>query len=336
MKIHAHKTSRQEASRSLRLELLESRQMLSVVPPTLSVSDATAVEGDASLRFIDRFVADGSGGLSRARSLILGADGNGDGVNDLYVASADSDEVLRYDGKSGAFLGAFVSAGSGGLDSPGDLAFHPNGDLYVTSLGNGQILRYDGATGAFLDVVAGGMNNPLGLTIAGDGSLYVANQFENEILRYDDASGLTVFVSAGSGGLDRPRHAVFGPDSNGDGTDDLYVASQGSGQVLRYDGLTGAPFGSLVTMANGPTWLEIGNDGLLYTTHRTDSTTFDTSITRFDAHTGAFVDTLPLGATVGPYTWDPTTLSTTPPMAQTSETLSTASARLPRRCSPSV
>ena len=65
----------------------------------------------------------------------------------------DTDEVLRYDGSTGAFLGAFVSAGSGGLDDPTGLAFGPDGNLYVGSFFDrvDQVLRYDGATGAFLD-----------------------------------------------------------------------------------------------------------------------------------------------------------------------------------------
>ena len=36
---------------------------------------------------------------------------------DLLVSS-NHQEVLRYDGSTGAFLGAFVPAGSGGLDEP--------------------------------------------------------------------------------------------------------------------------------------------------------------------------------------------------------------------------
>ena len=52
---------------------------------------------------------------------------------DLLVLSNDTDEVLRYDGSTGAFLGAFVSAGSGGLDEPSGLAFGPDGNLYVGS-----------------------------------------------------------------------------------------------------------------------------------------------------------------------------------------------------------
>ena len=54
----------------------------------------------------------GSGGLVRAQGLTFGPDGN------LYVSSSVNDQVLRYDGSTGAFLDAFVSQGSGGLDGP--------------------------------------------------------------------------------------------------------------------------------------------------------------------------------------------------------------------------
>ncbi len=90
---------------------------------------------------------------------------------DLLVLSNHTNEVLRYDGRTGAFLGAFVSAGSGGLDDPGDLTFGPDGNLYVGSFATDEVLRYDGATGAFLDA----------------------------------------FVSAGSGGLDAPQRPDLRP-----------------------------------------------------------------------------------------------------------------------------
>ena len=47
--------------------------------------------------------------------MVFGPDGN------LYVSSGDSDEVLRYDGTTGAFIDSFASGG--GLDSPFGLAF---------------------------------------------------------------------------------------------------------------------------------------------------------------------------------------------------------------------
>ncbi|MGD9651546.1 MAG: hypothetical protein AB7V12_04175, partial [Candidatus Dadabacteria bacterium] len=79
--------------------------------------------------------------------------GNKANSQELYVTSFSSSQVLGYNGATGAFIDAFVTAGSGGLDSPEGLAFRPDGNLYVVSQGNNQILRYNGATGAFIDAV---------------------------------------------------------------------------------------------------------------------------------------------------------------------------------------
>jgi hypothetical protein len=49
--------------------------------------------------------------------MTFGPDGN------LYVNSIQTDQVLRYNGTTGAFLDAFVSAESGGLNFPTFLIF---------------------------------------------------------------------------------------------------------------------------------------------------------------------------------------------------------------------
>ena len=72
-------------------------------------------------------------------------------VADLLVSSYGTHQVLRYDSSTGAFLGAFVSEGSGGLFGPVGLTFGPDGNLYVSDEITSQVLRYDGSTGAFLD-----------------------------------------------------------------------------------------------------------------------------------------------------------------------------------------
>jgi streptogramin lyase len=251
---------------------------------TISVSDASAIEGSDTLKFLDRFIPMGSGGLSRANGSVFGPDGN------LYVASGDTNSILRYDGVTGAFKDAFVTSGSGGLQMPFGLTFGPDGNLYVASWGTGQVLRYDGSSGAFLGTVVSGLSLPIGLTFGPDGSLYIANRGTNEVLRYNN-SGLSAFVTAGSGGLSQPRKVVFGPDGN------MYVASQGTGQVLRYNAQTGAFIDVFATtgLTPGPLWLEFGSDGYLYTTERTTSTCCNTSFDRFNASTGAFVDTFALG-----------------------------------------
>jgi outer membrane protein assembly factor BamB len=275
-------------------------------PITISISDATAVEGSSALKILGRFVSDNSGGLTRPRTPVFGPDGNGDGIQDLYVASADTSEVLRFNGATGAFLDTFVTANSGGLLSPSDLAFGPDGALYVSCAGNlpgippangqGSILRYDGTTGAFLNVVASGLSAPLGITFGTDGSLYVANQFTNAVLRV--SGGVTTeFVSAGSGGLDQPRNVLFGPDANGDSQADLYVSSAAYDAVLRYDGQTGAFIGKFAStgLSSGPLWMQFGPDGDLYATARTAATCCATGFVRFDGTTGAKIDSFDFG-----------------------------------------
>jgi hypothetical protein len=192
--------------------------------------------------------------------LIFGLDGN------LYVTSGgltsppDSSSVLRFDGKTGAFIDAFVPAGSGGLAGPRALVFGPDGNLYVncSDPGPGSVLRYDGTTGAFLDVFVSSDNNPPGENSAGhprglvfgpDGNLYVSRPDQNTVLRYDGRTGafIDAFVPEGSGGLSIPTGPLFGPDGN------LYLRSGlgGPGAVLRYDGTTGMFIDEFVPHGSG-------------------------------------------------------------------------------------
>ena len=77
--------------------------------------------------------------------MVFGPDGH------LYVCSGDQSTVLRYNGRSGAFIDVFVSPGSGGLYQPDGLAFGPDGNLYVGSRETDSILRFHGRTGDFMD-----------------------------------------------------------------------------------------------------------------------------------------------------------------------------------------
>lgn len=150
--------------------------------------------------FVEMKVPAGSGGLSYPTWLAFGPDG------DLFVSSY-TDQVLRYDGATGAFEGVFAQGG--GLDSPQGLRFGPGGDLYVASLWTANILRYDGTTGAFEGVFAeGGLDRPRDLVFSPNGDLFVSSSGNNRIMRYDGTTGAFKGIFAES---NNPHGLAFGP-----------------------------------------------------------------------------------------------------------------------------
>jgi outer membrane protein assembly factor BamB len=231
--------------------------------------------------------------------LTFGPDGN------LYVGvnnfgPPDESFILRFNGRTGAFIDTFASGG--GLSGPTNLTFGPDGNLYVASFGglapNSKVIRYNGITGAFIDdfvpVGSGGLSGAEGLAFGPDGNLYVTSRVTNQVLRYDGSTGAFLGVFA-TGGQNGPIDLVFGPDGN------LYVLNNNSNccsgaslEVLRFNGLTGAFVGVFVSTFIGGTngsSLVFGPDGNLYVT-----TGFvDNSVQRFNGSTGQ-----PLGAFVSP------------------------------------
>jgi streptogramin lyase len=222
---------------------------------------------------------------------------------DLFVSSFSQNTVLRYNETTGAFLGTFISAGSGGLSAPHRGAFGPDGNFYVASANNDRVLRYNGVTGAFIDIFATApqLDYAVDLQWGADGNLYVSSQLNDSIVRFNGTTGafIDVFVTSGSGGLDGPSGMQF---HNGD----LYVAGRFSSAVYRYDGTTGAfeqTFGAgNVTTAFG---LDFAPDGsLLVASGGTNA------VARFNPDTGASLGnlvtsgsgglSLPIGVEFGP------------------------------------
>jgi streptogramin lyase len=291
------------ARQSLRLESLEHRWLFAGI----SISDATAIEGDASLRFIDAFVnTESGGGLANAHQLAFGADGS------LYVASGDTDSVLQFDGTSGAFLRTVVPTGTQGIDYPWGMTLGPDNKLYVAGRRSDNILRYDPITQQVDTFVAdgNGLRGPVGLTFGPDGQLYVANSGRGvgrpdgpgQVLRFAGPSGgptgevpgasLGVFVPTGTGAatLRNPNHAAFHENY-------LYVANSDTDSINRYDATTGA-FVDEFTPAQGggldsPVYLHFHTDGLLYVASQLSG-----QVVRFNS-AGAFVGVLAAPATDG-------------------------------------
>ena len=201
----------------------------------------------------------------------------------LYVSSEVSNNVLRYNAATGAFIDSFVTTGN-----VEGIAFGSDGNLYVADWG-GKVIRYDITDGSYIDDFVtsglGGLSQAYGIVFGPDGHLYVNSYNNHNVLRYDGNTGafLGEFVSSGAGGLDNPEEMLFGPDGH------LYISSLQTNNVLRYDGSTGAFIDIFIVANSGgldsPAGLAFGPDGHLYVADYKDG-----AIIRYDGSTGAYFD----------------------------------------------
>jgi DNA-binding beta-propeller fold protein YncE len=158
--------------------------------------------------FVDTFVADSR--LSGFVGFTFGPDGN------IYAGMFNccgNQQILRFNGTTGAFMNVFNSGGPP-LDSAfAGLVFGPDGHLYASRYHADTIERYNGTTGAFIDTFvpagSGGLNTPDYLTFGPDGNLYVASLSTGNILRYDGTTGTFINVFTSGGGVLSPKGLIF-------------------------------------------------------------------------------------------------------------------------------
>lgn len=133
----------------------------------------------------------------------------------LYVADFDKG-VLRYNPKTGRFMGVVASVGPRGFNSPTALTFGPHGNLYVTSREQNAVYRCDGRNGRSLGIFvrprSGGLSAPMGLAFGPDGSLYVTSFNTASVLRYNGRTGLFIdaFIDSNPN-LQNPTGLMFTP-----------------------------------------------------------------------------------------------------------------------------
>ncbi len=221
----------------------------------------------------------------------------------VLVADCQADTVVRFD-RDGTFLGAFVSAGAGGMEFAHSMEWGPDGngdglaDLYVVGADSAAIHRYDGRTGAPIGdgVFAAQLlfvprDLLWGPDRGGDGfpDLHVLNG--NSVYRvvwFHGNSGTVggVFVNLIEDGSDWffAESMDWGPDSTGDGVSELYGSSTESGVIYRYDGASGLfldEFASGEPAMSACRELRVHGDGYLYVCNAPGD-----SIVRFDAVRG--------------------------------------------------
>jgi len=179
---------------------------------------------DLAGNHLGAFVPTGVGGLDSPQGITVGPDGN------VYVSSANNDRVLKYNGATGAFLGAITG---GGLDQPWFCTFGPDHNLYVSSSLTSQVLCFDGASGAFLRVAAsgGGLFRPDGLSFDPAGNLLVSDFWlpNSRVKRFDPVTGQFLGDSVVDAGLRQPLQNRLSEDGS-----TLFVSSYGTNEIRKY------------------------------------------------------------------------------------------------------
>jgi DNA-binding beta-propeller fold protein YncE len=165
--------------------------------------------------------------LDGPRDMVVGPDKN------IYVASYNSKNILKYNGNTeeltGEFLGTFASGS--GLEHPRALAFGPDGNLYVASyngtlVGN-KIFKYNGTTGAFMGEFSNTID-PRDMAFGPDGNLYVIDLYIQGIVRYNGTTGTAdIYEPEGIAWDVVPSGLTFGPGG-------LYLSDSRHSRILKY------------------------------------------------------------------------------------------------------
>ncbi|MEH7115355.1 hypothetical protein V7124_23805 [Neobacillus niacini] len=215
----------------------------------------------------DPFVTSGSGGLFGPAGVIF------DHLGDLLVSNQNvgqpkNGEILKYNGKTGAFIGAVISADQVGAPfAPRGIVLSANNILYVADQqspseteepqqGELRAYSYNGTTANFIGTFNhSGFNGPFfprGVVIGPDGLLYVSvinplnlpeSRIDGWVLRFDPETMnfIDIFVQNDGTNPHFPEGLVFGPDGN------LYVTSfrvntgdnTQTDSIFIFDGLSG-------------------------------------------------------------------------------------------------
>jgi hypothetical protein len=133
-----------------------------------------------------------------------------------YVASGNSNSVIRYDLKTKAYSN-FVPPGDHGLNTPVGLEIGPDGNFYVSSV-DGKVLRYD-PQGHFIDDFIStadnhGLSAPRALRFGGPNSdLYILSVNTNQVMQFDRVTGafIKIVMDATPLGLSAIKGLTFTP-----------------------------------------------------------------------------------------------------------------------------
>lgn len=211
----------------------------------------------------------------------------------LLVSGYFSDNVAVYDACSGTFMRQLEQAGR--IDGAQAVRHNPRDDLlYVVSEGNDQVQRYRRTSGYdFVDVFAqlDAAFDPTGVAFGPAGEVLVAGYGSSSVVALDPVTGAVVatVLPSDSGLLGADNGMIVTP------TGQLFVPGYDTSSVARVDLATGDVDADFIATGSGGLFetrgivdegatLLVGGEG-------------SGAIYRFDAVSGAFVETLVSGLT---------------------------------------
>lgn len=220
--------------------------------------------------------------------MAMGPDGN------LYVGDFSNGRILRYNGRSGAFIDVFTKAAA----TPGKITFDAAGNLFTS--GWDSIEKYDGVTGSHLGTVVP-WQNQIGyrrIRIGPDGLLYAVKHQGNssDIVRFDPNTGSLIDTFIAGRFFDGPTDFTFGPSG------EMYISNWHRTELIRYDGGQPTSIESLSSMIDdtpsvNPDLVTYSSDGALFVEH-TGNDFSQWQIKKYDATTGDLIADFPKGVFV--------------------------------------
>ncbi len=225
-------------------------------------------------------VPPGNDGLRWDSGLAFGPNGN------LFAVNKD-DNVVEFDGATGAPIGVFAA---GGVERGNGLAFAPGGNLFVSSYVTHNVVEYDGTTGELVRTIGGGeLYHPRGLTFGPNGNLFVCSEATDTVIEYVGTTGELVGTFASGGGLVWPHDLTFGPNGN------LFVTSYATQRVVEYDGASGDLIGTFTIINPGQMqdgWgLVFGPEGDLFVSREVFG--IEDVLLKFNGQTGDLIALFP-------------------------------------------
>lgn len=234
-----------------------------------------------------------------ARTFMANAWGPDGNLYAVTTANPSRWDVDKFDGTTGAWLGAAVPHLNDGSASVGKgIAFGPDGDLYVGDWYRFRIDRYQAGTftpkASYTAVADDNLGTPNYMTFAPDGRLMVVSGGYNKVLQFSTSGGGLGLVGtfASIPGAQQPQDLAFGPNGN------LFVTGGYTGGVTEFDGTTGAFVGNFVPQ-NGT----LGNIGMRFDEHgrllvaTSGNDPHAYGVVAYDAATGGFLsDFVPYGS----------------------------------------